>query len=56
MTSGGFYVPCENYVPLEEFMYLVFTRKPDGRYGRRLRSFLLYLCYVFRAIINSFLC
>ena len=31
-------------------MYLVFTRMPGESYGRRLRSLLLYLCYVFRTI------
>ena len=34
-------------VPLVEFMYLVFTRMPGESYRRRLRSLLLYLCYVF---------
>ena len=34
------------------FMYLVFTRMPGESYRRRLSS-LLYLCYVFRALINS---
>ena len=43
-------------VPLVEFMYLVFTRVPGERYRRQLRSLLLYLCYVFRAIINSLVC
>ena len=33
-------------------MDLVFTRMPGESYHRRLRSLLLYLCYVFRAIIN----
>ena len=33
-------------------MYLVFTRMPDESFRRRLRS-LLYLCYVFPALINS---
>ena len=42
-------------VPLVEFMYLVFTRTPDESYRGRLRS-LLYLCYVFRALINSLVC
>ena len=43
-------------VPLVEFiMYLVFTRMPGERYRRRLRS-LLYLCDVFRALINSLVC
>ena len=49
-TSGGV------YVPLVEFMYLVFTRMPGESYLRRLRSLLLYLCYVFRALINSLVC
>ena len=35
-----------------EFMYLVYTRMPGERYRRRLRS-LLYLRYVFRALITS---
>ena len=43
-------------VPLVEFMYLVFTRMPGESYRRRLRSSLLYLCYVFRALINSLVC
>ena len=43
-------------VPLVEFMYLVFTRMPGESYHRQLRSLLLYLCYVFRALINSFVC
>ena len=34
-----------------EFTYLVFTRMPgESLYRRRLRSLLLYLCYVFRAV------
>ena len=33
-------------------MYLVFTRMPGESYRRRLRSLLLYLCCVFRALIN----
>ena len=33
-------------------MYFAFTRIPGESYCRRLRS-LLYLCYVFRALINS---
>ena len=43
-------------VPLVEFMYLVFTRMPGKSYRRRLRSLLLYLCYVFGALINSLVC
>ena len=41
-------------VPLVEFMYLVFTRMPGESYRRRLWSLFLCLCYVFRAVINSF--
>ena len=33
-------------VPLVEFMYLVFTRMSGESYRRRLRSLLLYLCYI----------
>ena len=43
-------------VHLVEFMYLVFTRMLSRSYRRRLKSMLLYLCYVFRALINSLLC
>ena len=43
-------------VPLVEFMYLVFTRMVGESYCRRLRSLLLYLCYAFRALINSLVC
>ena len=43
-------------VPLVEFMYLVFTRMPGESYRRRLMTLLLYLCCVFRALINSQLC
>ena len=34
-------------------MYLVFTRLPGEIYRRRLGSLVLYLCYVFRSLINS---
>ena len=34
-------------------MYLVVTRVPGESYRRRLRSLLLCLCYVFRALIKS---
>ena len=44
------------HVPLAEFMYLVFTRTPGESYRRRLRSLLLCLCEVFRALINSLVC
>ena len=37
-------------------MYLVFTRMPGESYRRRLMSLFLYLCYVFRALINSLVC
>ena len=43
-------------VPVVEFMYLVFTRKPGESYRSRLRSLLLYLCYVLRALIYSLEC
>ena len=43
-------------VPLVEFMSLVFTRMPGESYRRPLRSLLLYLYYVFRALINSLVC
>ena len=52
-TCGGVYVLCIEDVPLVEFMYFVFTRMPGESYRRRFRSLLLYLCYVFRALINS---
>ena len=34
-------------------MYLVYTRMPGESYRKRLMSFMSYLCYVFRALINS---
>ena len=40
-------------VPLVEFMYLVFTRVPGESY---LRSLLLWLGDVFRALITSLVC
>ena len=43
-------------VPLVEFMYLAFTRMAGERYRGRLRSLLLCLCDVFRALINLILC
>ena len=42
--------------PLVEFMYLAFTRMPSESYCRRLRSLLLYSCYVFWALIISLAC
>ena len=35
-------------VPLVEFLYLVFSRMPGES--------VVYLCYVFRALIKSFVC
>ena len=46
---------CFEDVPMVEFMYLVFTRMPGESYRRRSR-FLLCLCDVFRALINSLVC
>ena len=43
-------------VPLVVFMYLIFTRMPCESYRRQLRSLLLCLCYVFRALSNSLVC
>ena len=37
-------------------MYLAFTRMPGETYRRRLRTLLLYLCYVFGALITSLVC
>ena len=37
-------------------MYSVLTRMPGESYRRRLRSLLLYLCYVFLALIDSLVC
>ena len=39
--------------PLVEFMYLVFTRVPGESYSRQLRFLLLYLRYVFQALIDD---
>ena len=41
-SSGGVYAPCKHM--------------PGGSYRRRLRSLLLYLCCVFRALISSLVC
>ena len=43
-------------VHLVEFMYLIFTCMPGESYRSRLRSLLVYLCYVFRTLINSLVC
>ena len=37
-------------------LYLVFTRMPGESYRMQLRSLLLYLCYVFWALISSLVC
>ena len=37
-------------------MYPLLTRMPGESYRRRLRSLSLYLCYVFRTLINSLVC
>ena len=42
-TSGGVHVPCIALIPGES-------------YYRRLRSLLLYMCYIFLVLINSLLC
>ena len=40
-----------------EFMYLVvFTRMPGESYRGRLRFLPLDLCYIYRALVNSFVC
>ena len=43
-------------LPLVEFMYLVFTRMPGESYCRWFKSLLLYLCYMFWALISSLVC
>ena len=43
-------------VPLVGFIHLIFTRMPGESYRRRLRSSLLNLFSVFRALINSLVC
>ena len=48
-------MPIED-VLLVEFTYLVFTRMPGESYRRRLRSLLLCLRDVFRALVNSLVC
>ena len=39
-----------------EVMYLAFTHMPGESYRRRFRSLLLYLCYVYRELVNSLVC
>ena len=46
----------EQVFSLVEFMYLVFTCMPVESYCWWLRSLLLCLCDVFRALINSLVC
>ena len=43
-------------VPLVESTCLVFTHVPSASYHRKLRSLLLCLCDIFRALINSLVC
>ena len=43
-------------VPRVEFMYRAYTWTPGESYRRRLRSLLLCMCGVFRALINSLEC
>ena len=43
-------------VPLVDLCTLHFTRMPGESYRRRLGSSLLYLCYVFRTLINCLMC
>ena len=51
-TSDGVYVPCK----LLLCVLLSKTHMPSESYRRRLRSLLLCLCSVFRALINSLVC
>ena len=44
------------YLPLVEFMYLVFIWMPGESYRRPLRSLLLCLYDVLQALINSLVC
>ena len=43
-------------VSLVEFMDIVFTHMPGDSCRGRLRPLSLYLCWVFRALINSLVC
>ena len=52
----GLLINFIGFVPLVELMYLVFTCMPVESYRRRLRSLLLCLYDVFRALINSLAC
>ena len=42
-----------HFISRAEFMHSAFTRMPGESYRRWFRSQLLYLCYVFRALISS---
>ena len=53
VANGSSHLACVEDVLLVEIMYLVFRLMPGESYSRRLRSLLLYLRYVFRALINS---
>ena len=46
----------KHWVPLVDFMSLVFTCMPGESYCRWLRSLLLYLCYIFQVLINALVC
>ena len=52
-TKKDEYRRFSHFQLLVEFVYLVVIRMPGESYRRRPRSLLMYLCYVFRAIINS---
>ena len=52
-TEGDYMTENVPLSAVVEFMYLVFTRMPGESYRKRFKSLLLYLCYVFRALINS---
>ena len=54
--GGGGGTVFGGYVPQVEFVYPVFARMPGESYRRRLGPLLLYLCDVFRALINSLVC
>ena len=44
------------YIYTEDVPLVEFTHVPCESYRRRLRSLLLYLCYIFWALINSHVC
>ena len=52
-TRGARYINSTTFM---EFMYLTFTCMPDESSRRQLRSLLLYLRYIFPALINSLVC